>query len=201
MPIKKLWNERGSYDDFSNEMEKQRKRLNALEVHMKRLLKLEEQLRSMSHHSVTNGEKAVSRELDKHMSAKVESVFTYIQQLERRLDELESRYAVIAKAVEACQLRLNALGQHIEKQTTDMPCPQPPVIFQDIHIDKMLLDKYELNNYFAQLGIHQLSGHLNIGATYGKGVIPQEVTDEWQKAFAELDEAKKELKKEKGEEE
>ena len=41
-------------------------------------------------------------------------------------------------------------------------------IFKTLYIDKLYLDKYEQNNNFAQLGIKELSGALNIGATYGK---------------------------------
>ncbi|GAA3324462.1 hypothetical protein GCM10020331_052420 [Ectobacillus funiculus] len=36
-----------------------------------------------------------------------------------------------------------------------------------VHIDKIVFDKFELNNNFGQLGIKELKGRLNIGATYG----------------------------------
>ncbi|WP_053365909.1 hypothetical protein [Bacillus sp. FJAT-27245] len=42
-----------------------------------------------------------------------------------------------------------------------------PVIFQEYKIEKVIVDKYELNNTIGQLGIKELGGQLNIGATYG----------------------------------
>lgn len=50
--------------------------------------------------------------------------------------------------------------------------PDPPIIIEKIHIEKIILDKYELNNNFGQLGIKELKGKLNIGATYGYGLVP-----------------------------
>ena len=48
----------------------------------------------------------------------------------------------------------------------------PPIIIEKINIEKIILDKYELNNNFAQLGIKELKGKLNIGATYGGEFTP-----------------------------
>lgn len=45
-----------------------------------------------------------------------------------------------------------------------------PIIIQQMHVEKFLVDKYEMTNNLGQLGIKELSGHLNIGATYGAGV-------------------------------
>jgi glucan-binding YG repeat protein len=54
----------------------------------------------------------------------------------------------------------------------------PPIIIEKIHIDKIVLDKYELNNNFGQLGIKELKGKLNIGATYGSEFIPKPEEEE-----------------------
>ncbi|WP_066061601.1 hypothetical protein [Neobacillus soli] len=48
----------------------------------------------------------------------------------------------------------------------------PPIIIEKINIEKIILDKYELNNNFGQLGIKELKGKLNIGATYGSEYSP-----------------------------
>ena len=52
------------------------------------------------------------------------------------------------------------------------------IIIKTLYIDKFYLDKYEQNNNIGQIGIHSLSGALNIGATYGKDVIPSKVTEQ-----------------------
>jgi hypothetical protein len=54
----------------------------------------------------------------------------------------------------------------------------PPIFIEKIHIDKIVLDKYELNNNFGQLGIKELKGKLNIGATYGSEFIPKPEEEE-----------------------
>ena len=70
---------------------------------------------------------------------------------------------------------------------------------QSLYIDKIYIDKYELTNNIDQLGIRELSGALNIGATYGKEVVPKEVTDDIRKQFNNIktDNAEKEKEKEK----
>ncbi|WLR43361.1 hypothetical protein LC087_04030 [Bacillus carboniphilus] len=40
------------------------------------------------------------------------------------------------------------------------------VIVEQINVDKIIIEKYEQSNNFGQLGIKQLEGKLNIGATY-----------------------------------
>ncbi|MED3570984.1 hypothetical protein [Cytobacillus praedii] len=71
-------------------------------------------------------------------------------------------------------------------------------IYETLYIDKLYLDKYEQNNNFEQLGIKELSGALNIGATYGKDVIPKKVTEEVKSEMEKLKQVKEEMEKLKG---
>lgn len=64
-----------------------------------------------------------------------------------------------------------------------------------IMIDKLYIDKYEQNNNFAQIGIHELSGALNIGATYGKEVIPKKITEGAKAEIEKMKDAKEEMVK------
>lgn len=100
-----------------------------------------------------------------------------------------------------------------EKQKTDHGMEQEPVskiseeskvnngpasvIYQDIKIEKVYLDRYEQNNNFAQLGIKELGGQLNIGATYGSGTIPEEVKDQYKEAMESMKDMKEEFGAEK----
>lgn len=61
-----------------------------------------------------------------------------------------------------------------------------PVVIKEIHIDKFYLDKYEQNNNIAQVGIKELSGALNIGATFGKDTIPKEMNEQLKEYFDEV---------------
>ncbi|WP_040340710.1 hypothetical protein [Fictibacillus macauensis] len=64
------------------------------------------------------------------------------------------------------QLELSSL-QNEQKEAS--------VIIEKVHIDQLHIDKYELSNNFANLGIKDLTGKLNIGANYGSSLTAAEV--------------------------
>jgi hypothetical protein len=76
------------------------------------------------------------------------------------------------------ETNLNNLKDELKemKENVNMKNPEqtkdPPIIIERINIEKIILDKYELNNNFGQLGIKELKGKLNIGATYGSEFTP-----------------------------
>ena len=72
---------------------------------------------------------------------------------------------------------------------------QQDPIFKTVYIDKFYLDKYEQNNNFAQLGIKNLTGALNIGATYGRDVVPKEITEQVKEDIEKMKAAKEEMEK------
>lgn len=83
----------------------------------------------------------------------------YEKDLKRKLHSLE-------KKIEELQKTLS--GIHKEKTEEAKIAPnEPPIIIERVNIEKIIFDKYELNNNFGQLGIKELKGKLNIGATYG----------------------------------
>jgi hypothetical protein len=88
----------------------------------------------------------------------------YEKELKKKITALETNIDELKKIVESIQTE--NLEQTIAVQK------EPPIIIEKIHIDKILLDKYELNNNFGQLGIKELKGKLNIGATYGSEFVP-----------------------------
>lgn len=62
--------------------------------------------------------------------------------------------------------------QQSEKEEKTVLQP-PPVVYQEYKIERVIIDKYELNNTIGQLGIKELGGQLNIGATYGVNRPPE----------------------------
>jgi hypothetical protein len=84
----------------------------------------------------------------------------------------------LKKKIHSLEMKVEKL-QHtligIEEKTIDTTTkqPEPPIIIEKINIEKIILDKYELNNNFGQLGIKELKGKLNIGATYGSEFTPK----------------------------
>ncbi|MED4227631.1 hypothetical protein [Neobacillus cucumis] len=88
----------------------------------------------------------------------------YEKELKNKLISLEMNIEELKKSLQTSQQ--NWLKES-EVKTKD-----PPIIIEKINIEKIILDKYELNNNFGQLGIKELKGKLNIGATYGSEFIP-----------------------------
>ncbi len=89
----------------------------------------------------------------------------YEKELRKKLSSLERNIAELEKALYALQDQ-----NHPEEPSKTT---EPPIIIEKINIEKIILDKYELNNNFGQLGIKELRGKLNIGATYGGEFAPK----------------------------
>jgi hypothetical protein len=81
-----------------------------------------------------------------------------ISVLEENLAELKTTFTLMQKQDEEKEISLKK---------------DPPIIIEKINIEKIIFDKYELNNNLGQLGIKELKGKLNIGATYGSDSIPK----------------------------
>ena len=62
----------------------------------------------------------------------------------------------------------------LESLCHQKPVPECILSVEKIHVDKVIVERFELNNNFANLGIKDLRGTMNIGATYGSGVTPPE---------------------------
>ncbi|MEH7093275.1 hypothetical protein [Neobacillus vireti] len=92
--------------------------------------------------------------------------------------------------IEELKLSLqNSLQQGLPE--SEVKTKDPPIIIEKINIEKIILDKYELNNNFGQLGIKELKGKLNIGATYGSEFTPN-FDEETKKSLNRNTERKKE---------
>ncbi|WP_313798965.1 hypothetical protein [Cytobacillus sp.] len=126
-----------------------------------------------------------------------------LEQLVLNVDTLESKYEKMNEA-QAGLIRItdelvekhNELLKKWEDVANTVNKPNP--IYETLFIDKLYLEKYEQNNNFEQLGIKELSGALNIGATYGKDVIPKKVTEAVKAEMEKLKQVKEEMEKLKG---
>lgn len=117
-----------------------------------------------------------------------------VSQLEIYFDELKKEVTVLTE-----NHKTDDENQKTESTFSKEPNPEKgpsSVIYQEIKIEKVYLDKYELNNNFAQLGIKELGGQLNIGATYGSGAIPEEVIEQGKEAKESMKEMKEEFEAE-----
>lgn len=93
-------------------------------------------------------------------------------------DEKELKKKITALEIDIIKLKQSIASIHEEKKEETVPAQkEPPIIIEKINIEKIVLDKYELNNNFGQVGIKELKGKLNIGATYGSEFIPKPVEE------------------------
>ncbi|MEH7748038.1 hypothetical protein V7659_23920 [Neobacillus drentensis] len=110
-----------------------------------------------------------------------------------RVMELEKNYetvnevqaGIITQIGELVEKHNQILQKWEKKESEEIQQNQNPII-KTLYIDKFYLDKYEQHNNIGQIGIHSLSGALNIGATYGKDVIPSRITEEVQEEIEKI---------------
>jgi hypothetical protein len=81
-----------------------------------------------------------------------------------------------------------------KQEVKEVIVKQEPIL-KTIYIENLNLDKYEQHNNFAQVGIKELSGALNIGATYGIDAIPKKVIDSVQEDIETIKANKEQMKK------
>ncbi|GHH98367.1 hypothetical protein [Neobacillus kokaensis] len=86
--------------------------------------------------------------------------------------ELRKKLSILELNIKELKTALHALQNQTQPEKTHKT-NEPPIIIEKINIEKIILDKYELNNNFGQLGIKELKGKLNIGATYGGEFAPK----------------------------
>ncbi|XJZ25734.1 hypothetical protein ACF5W4_09940 [Bacillota bacterium Lsc_1132] len=223
MSFKGFFNKGDSEENEKNsliEFEKQIRRINTLEVHINRLLKLEarlgpllllkEQLEAAkktsslqkndsSNIEIQNQFLVQNQEIEKlkQQVAKLEQekqqkysrtsgtrkeedlstkLYSCVEDLQTKINGLETNLLLvnqlqidILKQLESARKQWNELQQRVTAISAD---GEQNVIQKEIYIDKLFLEKYEQNNNIAQVGIKELSGVLNIGATYGTIPLP-----------------------------
>ncbi|WP_248929625.1 hypothetical protein [Paenibacillus hamazuiensis] len=81
--------------------------------------------------------------------------------LEQRLAEVEKKLASLAHEEPGCGKDQSA----------------PAIVIEQLHIDKLVVEKLEHSNNFGALGIKELGGKLNIGVNY-TGPIPENIQEE-----------------------
>lgn len=200
-------------------LERQIKKINTLEVYMSRIIKVEERLGLLHLREKVNkeesknktqityrDEKEFIRDFEnqvmdkvKHMiQSEMASIHNMLMEFDNRISKLEDQITSLEKqSSEKIRVIQDILQKkNIQEEAAKVnPQEGQPIIFQEIHVDKLFMDKYEQTNNLGQLGIKELSGHLNIGATYDKGVIPHELVEEWKKEMDSLHQMKEDQKK------
>ena len=128
---------------------------------------------------------------------KPEEKEVFYKQIEMRVQLLEHNFLLVNEVqagllnrIEELLEKSNVLMKQMDETEESIKNKEP--ILQTLYIDKLYLEKYEQNNNFAQLGIKNLSGALNIGATYGKEAIPKKITEQVKEDMAKIKAMKEE---------
>jgi len=129
--------------------------------------------------------------IEQSVKKKMAPYLERMTELDERVSALERSMSLLTEVQVDMLKRTSALQEEIKgiQQKAALSENAPP----PIHIDKFFLDKYEQNNNIGQVGIKELGGTLNIGATYGSGAIPKDFTDQIQKDMEELKNAKSDI--------
>ncbi|WP_045522211.1 hypothetical protein [Neobacillus niacini] len=180
------------------------KRVNTIEVYMKQVMQLEKQLGLMNRSDISKGEnintdsvKRLEKRLllfvEETIKGQLEPLQKTVNNLSKRISNIEHRISTIEKLY----------SENMDTNETEIEDNKPnakewPVIYQEFKVEKLYIDKYEQVNNLGNLGIRELSGHLNIGTTFGNGAIPKELFTE---LIEELDKLKEKKVKQKDEQE
>ncbi|WP_010283716.1 hypothetical protein [Bacillus timonensis] len=179
-------------------LEREFKRINTLEVTMKRFLKMESNFLAFStmsalEESAAKGKKekqyhSIPDDFEAKIIATVEKRlraqwFHDLDKLKEQLDSITHDISSLREQIKQCESENN----HILKEFHEIKgaldnqkkSNELPVVYQDIKIERVLIDNYELNNNIAHLGVRDLSGSLNVGATYGTGIIPSDLAEDF----------------------
>lgn len=191
------------------DLENQVKRINTLEVQVQQFSKVEKQLGLLNlktslgkgiagskkqHQKSTKTdldqgvfEKRIRVEMKAMIKAEMTIFYQKMSELYAKIDLLEQQITCLGKKLEEKDMEGHE-GENKENEhdgQASFPEGQP-IIFQEIKVEKLFMDKYEQTNNLGQVGIKELSGHLNIGATYDKGVIPNDLVDEWKQEMSKI---------------
>ncbi|WP_421385182.1 hypothetical protein ACOJQI_10580 [Bacillus salacetis] len=205
MPIKGIFAGNDKHDDVQErilKLEKEVKRINSLDVAMKRFLSMEGKLRTVMQGGSLPKPKPVKpdpgwdREVlqtDILMQVRIlindelNQQFKKWDNHQKQLKSLQDEMIDLRNAVTTQKNQIEAVMEQVQslknQAANTKEGKDQQVVYQDITIERMMIDKYEMNNNIPQLGVKELSGFLNIGATYGRGVIPDDLAEDFKKGM------------------
>ncbi|GIN20879.1 MAG TPA: hypothetical protein DEO65_01475 [Bacillus bacterium] len=162
-------------------MEKQLKKLSMLDEYVKQILEMEKRLSQLNKLDKTKGlEKRLVPLLEETVKSEFAPVQYAYQELYKRIISLEKKMSALETWADETTAEMDSRNE--EARVHD---PDHSVLFQEITVEKLFVDKYEQVNNVGSLGVKELSGQMNIGATFENSSnpsegIPEEPMEKWQ---------------------
>ncbi|RST72020.1 hypothetical protein D4T97_017315 [Siminovitchia acidinfaciens] len=189
-------------------LESQSKRMNTLDVYIKKVLEMEKRLsQAIEKNDPRPGSKKIgnaeltAKDLRKNLVPFFEeTVRAEFAPFQNALEDLFNRMSKVEKKMVALENWITEAVAPIERgidekrdDDHEMNGIDHHVIFQEIRVDTLFVDNYEQLNSIGSLGVKELSGQMNIGATFENSSNPsEEISNE---SKEKLKEKMKKLKK------
>ncbi|MBB2479546.1 hypothetical protein H5P36_05035 [Bacillus sp. APMAM] len=122
----------------------------------------------------------------------LKQLFHYFIKNDSSLKQLKKKIILLENKLEKYQEMENLVKELQEQKKEELL--QPPIVVERLNVERLIVDKVELNNNFGQLEIKELKGRLNIGATYGEGAIYEHLKKENSEKNEESSSAEKPLR-------
>jgi len=123
---------------------------------------------------------AIQKEMEPIYRA-VHEVAGQLKRMEERIAELEKHVVTQNKSSQDSVNKEKEIGGEIHESGN------PAVIYQEIKVERLFIDKFDQITNLGNLGIRELSGQLTIGTTYESDAIPED-------SIKEMDEDYKNMK-------
>ncbi|RDU37352.1 hypothetical protein DRW41_05765 [Neobacillus piezotolerans] len=120
--------------------------------------------------------------IQKTVNAEMAPIYQLLNQFARTISKLENRVSDLEKQYGEIS---GIWASQPETPKENGNSSIPPVIFQEIKVEKLFIEKFDQANNLGTIGIKELSGHLNIGTTYEKAGLG-ETSEESKGEFEEL---------------
>lgn len=93
----------------------------------------------------------------------LKTIETYLTQINDK--SASSIFKQIQESIKGA-LREPMDNPHTQQKRELKEAGNPPIIIDQLHVDKIIVQKLEYSNNFGQLGIQELTGKLNIGTSH-----------------------------------
>ncbi len=176
-------------------MEKQLKKLSMLDEYVKQILEMEKRLSQLNKLDKTKGlEKRLVPLLEETVKSEFAPVQYAYQELYKRIISLEKKMSALETWADDTTAEMDSRNEEVRGDDHSQP-----ILFQEITVDKLFVDKYEQVNNVGSLGVKELSGQMNIGATFENSSNPnEEISGEAKEKWQEKEKKFKAMKEKYG---